>query len=305
LYNWWPGRKTIVEQISFYSDGLKLEGIFSLPPDYTQGRRVPGLVVCEGYTGRLGGKVSNVIKPLTEAGFACLLFNYRGWGGSEGERNRMICSERVEDVKSAFSCLIQRREIDPEKSGLMGFSMGGSHVVSAAAEDPRVNFVVSMWGVGDGGRWLRGMRTLAEWRAFQEEIEKDKLERVKTGKSAQKDSLEIMLLSDKERAGYLATHTPVKISLSAVESIMNYKPETVAHRIAPRPVFFVHTRAELVVAFEESVSMYRMAGSPKDLWIIPPSLVDMHFNVFKSPGPFDEVIRVVTGWIKDKMNVPG
>ena len=291
-----------MERIIFYSDGLKLEGIFNLPVNYRMGEKVPAVVVCEGYTGRLGGKVSGVIKPLTEAGFACLLFNYRGWGESEGERNRMICPERVEDVKSAFSYLLQREEVDRNRAGLIGFSMGGSHVVSAGAEDQRVKYVVSMWGVGDGERWLRGMRTLAEWRAFQEEIERDKLERVNTGKSTQKDSLEIMLLSEKERAGYLATHQPVKICLNAAESIMNYKPETVAHRISPRPVFFVHTQAELVVAFEESVSMCRMAGQPKDLWIIPPSLVDMHFNVFKSPGPFDEVIRVVTEWIKSKIH---
>ena len=215
----------------------------------------------------------------------------------------MVCSERVEDAKSAFSYLLQREEVDRDKAGLMGFSMGGSHAVSAGAEDQRIKYIVSLWGVGDGERWLRGMRTLAQWRAFQQEIEKDKLERVRTGQSKRWDSLDIMLVSEKERAAYLATHQPVRLSLATAESIMNYKPEMSAHKISPRPVFFVHTQAELVVAFEETVSMFNLAGQPKDLWIIPPSLVEMHFNVFNSPGPFDKVMKVVAEWIKGKISV--
>lgn len=214
-----------------------------------------------------------------------------------------MCPEQVEDIKSATSYLLQRDEVDAEKVGLVGLSLGGGLVVSAGAEDPRVKYVVAMFGIGDGGRWLREMRTLVEWRAFQKEMEQNMLARTKTGKSQYWDSLDIMRLSEKEKEAYLSTHKPVQISLSSAERLMNYRPEAVANRISPRPIFFVHTESELLVPYEETISMFKMAGDPKDLWIIPSSLVKMHFDVYKSPGPCDEVMKVVADWIRGKMKM--
>lgn len=292
-----------MEKVIFFSDGLKVKGIFYLPTNYRLEKKVPGIVICGGYTSEKEGRSAQVVPPLTKAGFACLIFDYRGWGESDGERGRLICLEQVEDIKNATSYLLQRDEIEKDKVGILGLSLGGSHVVSAGAEDPRVRYVVAMYGVGDGGRWLRGMRTLVEWREFQEEIEKDKLERVKTGKSKRWDSLDIMRLSEREKEAYLSTHKKVEISLSSAESFMLYKPESVAKQISPRPIFFIHTESELLVPYEETVSMFNRAGEPKDLWIIPKSLVKMHFDIYKSPGPLDEVMKVVTNWMKKKIEV--
>ena len=289
------------EKVEFFSDGSRIAGVFYLPENYRPGTRISGIVICGGYTSDKEGRSAQIVPPLLQAGFACLIFDYRGWGESEGNRNRIICSEQVEDIQSATSYLVQREEVNPETVGLIGLSLGGPHVISAAAEDLRVKYVVSMWGLGDGERWLRGMRNLVEWRKFQEAIEQDKLERVVTGKSKLWDSLDILLMNEKEKAAYLSTHKKVELSLSSAESLINYKPETVANRVSPRPIFFVHTETELVVPFEETVSMYRMAGEPKDLWIIPPSLVTMHFDVYKSPGPCDEVMKTVAEWIKAKL----
>jgi fermentation-respiration switch protein FrsA (DUF1100 family) len=292
-----------VEKVTFFSDGAKISANLYLPANYKNAGKTPGIVVCGGYTSEKEGRSAQVVPPLTAAGFACLIFDYRGWGESEGERNRLICSEQVEDIKSATSYLLQRDEVDAEKVGLVGLSLGGSHVVSAGAEDQRVKYVVGMFGVGDGARWLRGMRTLVEWRRFQEEVEKDSLERVKTGKSKYWDSLDVMRLSKEEKEAYLSTHKKTELSLSSAESLMNYRPEAVANRISPRPIFFVHTESELLVPYEETISMCKMAGEPKDLWIIPSSLVKMHFDVYKSPGPCDEVMKVVTDWIKGKLRI--
>ena len=292
-----------MEKVSFSSDGSRIRAVLFLPVNHRKGARAPGIVVCGGYTSEKEGRSAQVVPPLTAAGFACLIFDYRGWGESEGEKNRLICSEQVEDIKNATSYLLQRDEVDADKVGLLGLSLGGSHVVSAGAEDQRVKYVVGMFGVGDGARWLRGMRTLVEWRRFQEEIEEDRLERVRTGTSKRWDSLDIMRLSTEEKEAYLSTHKKTEISLSSAESLMNYRPEAVANRISPRPVFFVHTESELLVPYEETISMFKMAGEPKDLWIIPSSLVKMHFDVYKSPGPCDEVMKVVADWIKAKLRM--
>ena len=291
------------EKVEYFSDGSKIRGVFYLPQDYRPGTRVPAIVICGGYTSDKEGRSAQIVPPLLKAGFACLIFDYRGWGESEGEPNRIICAEQVEDIQNSTSYLLQRAEVLVESVGLIGLSLGGPHVISAAAQDLRVKYVVSMWGLGDGERWLRGMRNLVEWRKFREAIEQDKLERVVTGKSKLWDSLDILLMNEKERAAYLSTHKRVGITLSSAESLINYKPETVAMRVSPRPIFFVHTETELVVPYEETLSMYRMAGEPKDLWIIPPSLVTMHFDVYKSPGPCDEVMKTVADWITSKLKV--
>jgi fermentation-respiration switch protein FrsA (DUF1100 family) len=78
------------------------------------------------------------------AGLACLVFDYRFFGSSEGEPRQLVDIRRqLEDWREAVAFARGLDDIDPDRIGLWGSSFSGGHVVATAADDPRVLAVVS------------------------------------------------------------------------------------------------------------------------------------------------------------------
>jgi uncharacterized protein len=78
---------------------------------------------------------NNVVDALCataiENGVAALRFNFRGTGNSEGRYDNGIGEQ--DDVRAALTYLRARREIDPERIALAGYSFGAGVAVRAAA----------------------------------------------------------------------------------------------------------------------------------------------------------------------------
>jgi pimeloyl-ACP methyl ester carboxylesterase len=71
-----------------------------------------------------------------ERGFACLLFDFRGCGRSEGKFDYGWGEQ--EDARGAFEFLLSRREVDPSGAFVVGRSLGGTIALYALARDSRV-----------------------------------------------------------------------------------------------------------------------------------------------------------------------
>ena len=72
------------EKVNFYSEGIKLAGVLYLP-DGEQGKPYAGIVQGPGFLGLKDAKhYIMMFEKLCAAGYACLCFDYRGWGDSEG-----------------------------------------------------------------------------------------------------------------------------------------------------------------------------------------------------------------------------
>jgi uncharacterized protein len=105
---------------------------------YVPARNRAAVVLTHG----AGGDRSQVLpeaRALAAAGFGAFLFDWLGHGESEGEvhwdeRERMALS-------GALDWLSERPEIDPERLGAFGFSMGGYIVAQVAAHEPRLKVV--------------------------------------------------------------------------------------------------------------------------------------------------------------------
>ncbi|HMN45922.1 MAG TPA: alpha/beta fold hydrolase [Povalibacter sp.] len=80
------------------------------------------------------------IRLLADAGFGVLAFDWPGDGESTGEV-RWGAPER-EALRGAIDWLAARSDVDPDRLGAFGFSMGGYFVTRIAAEDPRLRAVV-------------------------------------------------------------------------------------------------------------------------------------------------------------------
>ena len=88
---------------------------------------------------------------LNRNGIAVIRYDKRGVGKSSGVYDGGTIEELVTDVKSVFEFLKGRKEIDPNKIGFLGHSMGGGIAYSAAADLGDAAFVISLGTPGVSG----------------------------------------------------------------------------------------------------------------------------------------------------------
>lgn len=79
---------------------------------------------------------------LHRAGFSVLLFDFRYRGESEGNAQTLGAKESW-DIQSAVDYLMTRPDVDPERVGVQGNSLGAATAVLAAAERPEIKGVVA------------------------------------------------------------------------------------------------------------------------------------------------------------------
>jgi len=97
-------------------------------------------------------------KRFVAAGFAALVFDYRGFGASGGEPRQWLDVRRqLQDWQAAIDFAHTLDGIDPARIAIFGSSFGGGHVIRAAAADPRVAAVVSQCPFTSGPASLRAL----------------------------------------------------------------------------------------------------------------------------------------------------
>ena len=169
-----------------------------------------------------------------------LTFDYKGWGDSEGSRSRLAPYSRVADVQAALTFIGTLPEVDPARLGIYGTSYGGATVVWTGAVDTRVKCVVSVVGIGDGTRWMRSVRRPDEFHDLLDRSAQDRVKRTLEGKSEFVKREEI-LLPDRQSAELAAAarrNNPAAVGtipLECVAETLEFSPEWVVDRIAPRP----------------------------------------------------------------------
>jgi uncharacterized protein len=113
------------------SDGLELEGW------YVPSRNGAAVIA---FPGRNGPQAKT--RMLARHGYGVLLFDRRGEGKSEGEPNSWGWGGDA-DIKAAIAYLQRRSDVDPDRIGGIGLSVGGEMMIEAAAETDELAAVVS------------------------------------------------------------------------------------------------------------------------------------------------------------------
>jgi fermentation-respiration switch protein FrsA (DUF1100 family) len=261
------------KELTFYSAGFKLAGTLYLPDDMRAGEKRPTVLCCHGLRANRKVILPDFARAFAKHGYVAFVFDYRGFGESEGPKWRLISKERDDDIINATTFLGLQPEVDATRIALFGVSYGGANVISAGAADTRTKAIVSVIGFGDGDRWLRNSRRLWEYWALRKRIEKDRERRVLTGSSEYVDAFEILIPTPAEEQFYSGSgqiaSLKSELPLETAEDIMYYKPEAVVHQIAPRPILIIGAELDYLVGVEECVSLYEKAREPKHLHILP------------------------------------
>ncbi|MBI2858423.1 MAG: acetylxylan esterase [Chloroflexi bacterium] len=136
--------------IEFKSEGQTCRG-WLFTPDKGKGP-FPGVVTAMG-----AGYVKEFPIMLIHAeefvrrGMATIIFDYRHFGASDGQpRQHLDPQEQIEDCRNAISLAETLPEVDPQRIGFCGVSVGGAHALVVAAVDPRIKCVVSVVPTVDG-----------------------------------------------------------------------------------------------------------------------------------------------------------
>ena len=134
-----------------------------------EGRKLPTVIIAPGW-GATAATYREDAVALARAGFLVMLFDYRGWGDSDGRvmlagprpaaggtftaevrelRGYIDPWEQVEDWFNAISYAAADPMVDAGRIGVMGSDLSGGHVVYLAAHEPRVKALVSQVTRGD------------------------------------------------------------------------------------------------------------------------------------------------------------
>jgi len=170
-------------------------------------------------------------RMLVRHGYGVLLFDRRGEGDSEGDPNALGWNGD-RDIKAAIAFLRERSDVDPDRIGGIGLSVGGELMLETAAETDALKAVVSE---GAGIRSVReatGTQWGVKWLAVP-------------------------------FWGAITGATAV-FSGDAPPPNLN----DVVERISPRPVFFIYS-AQGQGGEDLSQDFFESAGEPKQVWEVP------------------------------------
>lgn len=123
------------------ADGKRLHGWFMPAIGVPEGEQAPAILHAHGNAGNVLYHES-FSSFLTMSGFHVLLFDYRGYGRSDkGSMNR---KNLTIDTRAALAYLMERDDVDPDRVGVLGVSLGGPFALDAVINEPRVEAVVTV-----------------------------------------------------------------------------------------------------------------------------------------------------------------
>lgn len=128
------------QAITIPSDDLRLEGQLFLP----EGPAQAAVAICHPHPAYGGDMSNNVVRAIEHAlhglGVACLRFNFRGVGASEGEYDGK--TGEVDDARAALAYLRTHPNTAALPLGLAGYSFGGWAALQAASHAPGLAFLI-------------------------------------------------------------------------------------------------------------------------------------------------------------------
>ena len=231
--------KTYAWQLSDYPD-LRPERVTvasrtqtALAGTFFPGRNRATIILSHGY-----GDDQNQMLPwasfLHQAGFSVFTYDMRGRGASGGGEITLGALE-ADDLSSVVDYLVTRPDVDPDRIGALGVSLGGAVTILAAARDPRIKAVVDDCGFSDASR--------------------------------------VIDTSFERYIGLPAfPFSPVTVAIAerrVGQSIAGVRPVDVIGQISPRPILIIHGQADTPVPVAHSERNFLAAGEPEELWLVP------------------------------------
>jgi pimeloyl-ACP methyl ester carboxylesterase len=137
------------------TDGVTLAGW------YIPSKNAAAVILLHGYSAnRLD--MLNHAELLARHGYGVLMYDLRAHGESGGAL-RSFGWRDVNDVAAALDYMQRRADVDSNRIGLLGFSVGGQIAIRAAAQTDRIKAVVADEASGASSQDMPAPQSLGEW----------------------------------------------------------------------------------------------------------------------------------------------
>jgi fermentation-respiration switch protein FrsA (DUF1100 family) len=210
-------------------DGQRLRGWYVPASATAKG----AIIVAHGYKDDRSSMIG-VADILHRHGYSVLVVSFRGHDDNDGETISFGLRERA-DLEAFYQYLHARPDVDQDRIGLFGVSMGGTISIGYAAENPAIRALVS-----DCAFSSISDTVATSVRYF-------------TGLPAFPFAPAIVFWTERDIGGRVA-------DIDAKKWIA---------RIAPRPVLLMQGGADRVVSADSGARLFEAAGEPKELWFEP------------------------------------
>ncbi len=193
---------------------------------YAPSRNRAAIVLVHG-TGSDRSSLLFEARLLADGGFGVIALDLPGQGASEGVTQWGVPERHA--IGAAVDWLSRRDEVDPNRIGGFGHSMGAYVLTQAAVLDRRLRAVVLTGCPNDvvEQNWV----TTSRWG--------------------------------------LLSQLPTYWAIRAARMPLDMMPKDIIGAIAPRAVLIVNGERDLLVPSHMAKQLFAAAGEPKELWIMP------------------------------------
>lgn len=287
--NFYKSDAVNMEKVSFSNQyKMKVVGNLFTPKNMKAGEKYPAIIVGHPMGAVKEQSANLYATKMAERGFITLAVDISFWGESEGEpRNGVLPDLYAETFSAATDFLGTRPFIDRNRIGVIGICGSGSFAISAAKIDPRLKAIatISMYDIGAASRnGLKHSLTLEQRKQIISEAAEQRYVEFLGGETKYTSGT-VHELTEKsnpiEREFYEFYRTPrgeftpegasplttTHPTFTGNIKFMNFYPFTDIETISPRAMLFI--TGENAHSREFSEDAYRLAGEPKDLYIVP------------------------------------
>lgn len=130
-----------VQPVEFTSQKTRCRGDLYYPASIDS---PPVVIMAHGFGAERSFRLPAFAERFVRKGLAVLVFDYRGFGDSDGHpRNLVDPGRHLADWKSAIEYVRTLDKVDTKKIGLWGSSFSGGHVIVTASRDPDISAIVA------------------------------------------------------------------------------------------------------------------------------------------------------------------
>lgn len=288
--------------VVFTVDRDRIRGDLYLPAGAS---KPPVVVMAHGFGGERRFRLPAFAEFFAANGLAVLLFDYRGFGDSEGQPRALVDHTRhLEDYAAAVSWARQCMEVDGRRVAVWGTSYSGGHALVTAARDNIIKAVVAQVPHVDGLASALGYPKLllprASWLAAQDVMAAARGAEPVRMPIVAEEGVRALAMPDCYD-GYTRMIPPGADWVNAVPArimftLMTYRPVTEVSRIGC-PVLMVVSPTDTLIPFSAS---RRAAERIRDCRL---ELIEGgHFDPYLGEC-FERVVRMECDFLREKLGV--
>ena len=275
--------------VEFDAEGTMLRGWLYRPDGDDV---IPGVVMAHGFSAVKEMYLDAFAEVFAEAGLACLVFDNRNFGASDGEpRYEIDPWAQVRDYRHAISYMQTQPGIDRDRIGVWGSSYSGGHVIVLGAIDKRIKAVVSQVPLISGFKNVQRLVRSDFLPGLRAALDADREARF-----AGKDPGMIPVVAEDplapsslptpyswqwftETGNTRAPSWRNEVTLRTLEFLMEYEPGSYIDRVSPTPLLLVVAAGDVLTPADLALEAYEQAREPKKLVILPGG----HFGAYTGP----------------------